>query len=128
MLTIFDHINAALFTKDKSIIENSEEENALSPFMLNRWISMYSSDLANIVNTTSNKYITKMSKREFFDFITAVFPKVKFKRITYIKKTASKSKTDKDEEEQENNTRIARILECSTREIEEMKAMVDFLK
>lgn len=128
MLTIFDYINAAVFTKDKNIIQTVEDEASLSPYMLNRWISMYSPDMANIVNMTTNRYISTLNKQEFFNFIVAVFPKVKFKRIAYIKKVSTKTKEKEEEDDSFTDKKIAQLYECSSREIREMKEMVDLLK
>jgi hypothetical protein len=94
-MTIFDYINSILFTK-KKIELNCDEESQFSLFMLNRWCSFYSKELANYVNQTTNTYAGLYNlKQEQYDLIYNTAPKLKFKRIEYIKKV----KKDKEEED-----------------------------
>lgn len=115
-MTIFDHLNSILFTKKRDTLTNVDDESTFSPYMTNRWISMYSSDLANIINNTSNRYINCFNKQEFYNFLSAVLPRVRFKRIAYIKKKTEK----KDEKEQNIIELIAKSREISIREAREL--------
>ena len=115
-MTIFDHLNSILFTKKRDSLTNIDDESTFSPYMANRWISMYSSDLANIINNTSNRYINCFNKQEFYSFLTSVLPKVRYKRISYIKK-----KTEKENEKEQNIIELlAKSREISIREAKEL--------
>ena len=93
-MSIFDILNSILFSK-KKIDLNLEDENTLGgPFMLNRWISMYSKEMCSIVNIFLNKQYLFDDKNELYNFYLNFLPKQKFKRINYIKKT-KKEKEDK---------------------------------
>ena len=86
MNTIFTHLNNIVHYKkfDPSI----ESDNAYNPYMINRWISMYSPQMATIVNHTVNMYWTVFtSKHQHNKFISGVIPKSKVYRINYIKKS-----------------------------------------
>jgi hypothetical protein len=118
--TIFDYINSVLFSKKKLNTIN-EEESQFSLYMLNRWCSMYSTDIASIINESTNLYGKSFSTRqEQYEYALSIFPKVKSKKINYIKK--------KKEEKLEENTDIpiiAKNMEISQREVLEY---IDFLE
>lgn len=118
-MTIFDHISNIAFTKKKSSLDTYDEETQFIPFMVNRWLSMYSPELALITNKL-NKYIGVFeSKQQLFKLFVATIPKVHFRRISYIKKKDHKT------EENENADLLAKNLEISSREV---NAYIDFLK
>lgn len=110
MENIFDFINSLIFSK-KRITFNDENKTGYVPFMINRWCSFYSKDLANIINQTVNKF-TFLNKEEHYSFLYNFLPKVKFSKINYIKK---KDKTT--DKEDENISMLAKNLELSKREI-----------
>jgi hypothetical protein len=94
-MNIFDFINCILFSK-KKIELNCDDESQFNSFMLNRWSSFYSKEIANFINETTNRYASIYStKQEQFNLFINLLPMVKFKRINYIKK----SKIDKENEE-----------------------------
>ena len=112
-MTIFDCLNDILFTKRGKLLRNVDEESEFNQYMINRWTSMYSPNMAILVNNTTNwLYSTFETKQQFYKFVLSIFPKVGRKRIHYIKKI----KQDK-EEELENLELIAQRLELSQREI-----------
>lgn len=121
METIFDYLDAILFNKQKPQTIN-ESETQFSLYMVNRWITMYSTDSAKIVNETSNTYGSILgSKQDQFDFLFNIIPKQKNKRrIDYIKKNKEKNPETKD-----SNNSIARYKELSVREID---SYVDLLE
>jgi len=131
MKTIFDYTNAILFSKDRSVFSNIEDETIFSPFMTNRWISMYSPEMATVVNVTTNKYwqIFK-NKKEFFNFYVSIFPQLRRKKIIYIKKVKKETVkvSEKQKERQEEIALIAKNLQISTREVEEMQETLASLK
>jgi cell division protein FtsX len=110
--TIFNFIDSVLFNKKKLNTIN-EGETQFNLYMLNRWSSMYSADIAQIINETTNLYgKTFSSKQEQYEFALNLLPKVKKKRINYIKKNK--------EEKEELNIEVklvANAMELSQREI-----------
>ena len=112
--TIFNFIDSVLFTKKKLNTIN-EGETQFNLYMLNRWCSMYSSDIAQILNETTNKYGKLFqTKQEQYDFILNMLPRVKKKRLNYIKKVKEESKKEDTE-----LALIAKAMEMSKRELEE---------
>jgi hypothetical protein len=112
--TIFNFIDSVLFTKKKLNTIN-EGETQFNLYMLNRWGSMYSSDVAYIINETSNKYGKLFqTKEEQYQFVLNMLPKVKKKRINYIKKTKEEAKKEDNE-----ILLIAKAMEISKRELEQ---------
>jgi hypothetical protein len=111
-MTIFDFITSVLVTKQKNCLNSVDEESEFSPYMLNRWLSMYSPSVA-LCSNVLNKYLSVFeSKKDLYSLFISVMPKVASKRISYIKKVK--------EEKKEENTDIAKIaqnLELSEREI-----------
>jgi hypothetical protein len=111
-MTIFDYIASILFNKKQNCLNSVDEESSFSPYIVNRWLSMYSPDLA-IYSNIINKYLGVFeNKRELYSLFVAVFPKVPSKRITYIKK-----KKKEKEEEDITLKQAALNLEMSQREI-----------
>ena len=125
MKTIFDYINSILYTKNSNSLESVDDESQFSAYMTNRWISMHSLELAIIVNMTTNKYCGIFdNKKSLFDFYLSIFPKLKYKRIQYIKKAAK----EKESDAVDITPLIAVNMECSQREIKSNRILVDYLK
>ena len=122
-MTIFDFINDVLFTK-KNTMQSLDDESTFSPYMLNRWISMYSPEMAQDCNII-NKYLGAFeNKKDLFNLFIATFKKVPFKRINYIKKYKEEKK-----EECEQLNLLAKSYELSKREIKQYLELKDgFLK
>jgi hypothetical protein len=122
-MTIFDFINDVLFTK-KNTMQSLDDESTFSPYMLNRWISMYSPAMARDCNII-NKYLGAFeNKKDLFNLFVATFKKVPFKRINYIKKHKEEKK-----EECEQLDLLAKSYELSKREIKQYLELKDgFLK
>ncbi len=94
-MTIFDYINSVLYTKNH-ITLNCDDESQFNSFMFNRWVSFYSSDMNNIVNEVTNRQIPSLiTKQDQYDMFFYIMPKLKYKKIDYIKKV---KKEDKEEE------------------------------
>lgn len=112
-MTIFNILSDILYTKNKSSLCNIDDESIFSPFLINRWISMYSSNTAKLCNII-NKYIGIFEdKKSLYSLFMILFPKVSNKKINYIKKV----KEDKGEDNKALLTMIAKNRELSTREI-----------
>jgi len=121
MENIFELLNWIL-RKTKSF---PIDENDLSLFMLNRWLSMANSDVAKIVNLTYNRW--NISKDEYdrdhvIRFYQKIIPKYT-KRITYIKKT----KKVKDKEAVDDIT-VCQNLEISKKELIRYNKLLEDLK
>lgn len=118
MITIFDFISDILFLKSKKSLKNIDNENTFSPFIFNRWVSMYSPRLALQANI-ANKYLSFTNiKTDMFNLFYHLFDRVPQKKITYFKK-------NKEEKVKENNDSLyARALELSVREIKNYKELL----
>ena len=112
-MTVFDQINDILFHKKR--VSSSYEDNPFSGYMANRWISMYSPELAIVVNNSTNwLYSIFETKDQYYNFLFVIIPKVKQKYIRYIKKTKP---GEVEREKEEEITILARNLELSKREV-----------
>lgn len=113
-MLLFDFIRDIVFRKKGDLLNNPDAENEFQPFMMQRWLSMHSPDLAKTINLTTNRlWSIYESKKDWYkDFLTFI-PKTYNKKIKYIKK--AKEKVDK--EEQEVIDFLARTKEMSKREV-----------
>lgn len=120
-MTIFDFLSSILFTKNKIAISTIDSENEFSPFLVNRWISMYSSSCAKNSNIL-NKFTGCLSKAEFYSLCIAVFDKVANKKINYFKKKRDEEKNNKED----LILKISAAKELSTREIKEYFKLLNY--
>jgi len=112
--TIFNYIDSVLFTKQK-LNKLNEDETQFNLYMLNRWCSMYSPDMAHIINETTNRQKELFTlKQDQYNYVLNILPKVKKKRINYIKKVKSE-----EEKEDENISITAKVMEISQREVKQ---------
>ena len=110
--TIFNYVDSVLFSKKKLNTIN-EGETQFNLYMLNRWCSMYSPDIAQIINETTNRYTKSISlKQDQYEFSYNILPKCKKEKINYIKK--NKEEKVKEKEYIKN---YSQLLELSEREI-----------
>jgi hypothetical protein len=117
-VTIFDYISNILFTKKENCFSTLDDEKQFSPYLINRWLSMYGKSTVTACDT-ANKYSQIFSnKSDCYKFMSAIFPKMSQKKIEYIKKK-------KSEEENTELSLIAKNKELSTREV---KYYIDLLK
>jgi hypothetical protein len=123
-MTIFDFLNSLLYTK-KDLDLNVEDEQMFNLYMINRWCSMYSKEVATIINHTSNQNIAGIfdGKNEQFKFMQHLLPKVKFKRLNYIKK-----KKEPKTEEVANLKLQAKNKQISVRELKAYNDILGKLK
>ena len=119
-MTIFDIISNILFKKQNNCLSTVDQESNFQPYIVNRWLSMYSPVIAKHSNIL-NKYLSIFdNKKDLLTLFAAVFPKMPFKKIDYIKKV-KENKIDKDE----NIPLLATNLELSKREIEQYIAFLN---
>ena len=94
-------------------MSNIDNESEYVPYMINRWVSMYSPEHATIINSTVNwLHPVFETKVDHYNFLHTVLPKSSWRRINYIKKNKKE-----DEEEYENLELLASTLELSKREV-----------
>lgn len=123
-MTIFDAIKDILFTKKQTCFSSVDDEGEFVPFLVNRWLSMYSPEVA-LTSNNINKYIGIFeNKKDLYSLFMAVFPKMPFKKINYIKKI----KENKDTKEQETISLLAKNKELSQREIIDYISKLNYLK
>ena len=97
-MTIFQYLNSLLFSK-KKIDMNCDDESQFNLFMINRWTSMYSKEINEYINETSNKYWSLFDdKLNQYNYLYSLLPRLKFKKIAYLKKN-KKEKKDKEEKQ-----------------------------
>lgn len=96
-MTVFDVLQDVLFKKKGDLLTTTDAETELVPFMINRWISMYSESNAILINETSNVvWPVIQTKQEWYKFYLTVIPKSKYKKINYIKKEKPEKKSKDD--------------------------------
>tara|TARA_R110000772_G_scaffold53371_4_gene122203 strand:- start:723 stop:1106 length:384 start_codon:yes stop_codon:yes gene_type:complete len=123
----FFQLQNKLFYSDKSKSAeflDSEGEQAFVPFLINRWLTMYSKDTVEFTNETLNKYcgIFDTDKQKTYRFYYNLIPRLKFKRINYVKKV----KRDKAEQEDLDQLKlIARNKHISVRELKMYRNLLD---
>ena len=98
--------------KDKAQDLDAEGEQAFVPFLFNRWLSFYNNDMSVFTNETLNKFSTIFeNKQDAYKLYYYLIPRLKFKRISYIKKIK------KDKEEEIDLSRLAKNKNISVREL-----------
>ena len=123
----FFQLQNKLFYSDKNKSAeflDSEGEQAFVPFLLNRWLTMYSKQTVSFVNDTLNKYcgVFDTDKQKTYRLYYNLIPRLKFKRINYIKKV----KKDKAEQEDLDQLKlIARNKNISIRELKMYRNLLD---
>ena len=115
MLTIFQILNDIIVTKKGNLLDNVEDEDQFIPFIVCRWLSMYSPEYAQIINATTNKHYNIFdTKKEWYEYLIKVLPKGSPGRIHYIKKEKRKELNNFDEIVKF----LAKRFEISRREVE----------
>ena len=113
MANIFSFINDILFKKKGDVLNNIDTESEYNPYMVNRWISMYSPQMSILINNTVNKYYSIFNtKKDNYKFLVSFLPKTRPYRITYIKKVSKKA-----DDTSEAISILSKNLELSKREI-----------
>ena len=98
--------------KDKAEDLDTEGEQAFVPFLFNRWLSFYNNDMSVFTNETFNKFSTIFDdKQQAYRLYYYLIPRLKWKKIGYIKKKK------KDVAEEEHLELIAKNKNISKREL-----------
>ena len=96
--TIFTYLSNILYKKSDNVFSNIDSEDTYNHYMMCRWLSMHSPQVAKVVNDTANwLYPIFNTKEESYKFLNTIIPHQNFRRINYIKKnkknTAEKGET-----------------------------------
>ena len=118
MINIFAYLNDILYKKRGDLLKDQDAENVYVPYMVNRWLSMYSPDTCQLVNVTNKYWNSYETKQQWYKMLITLIPRCKFKKINYIKKTKEKVKV-KDEQEALISALSSRM-EMSRKEILDM--------
>lgn len=114
-MTIFDQIKYVAFTKQH--IDVMQTDQPVSPYMLQRWLSMYSPPIAMLINAMTNQlWKGNTDPQQFVNLLEVVVPKLQFARISYIKKPLAEQVDDKKQAPIEI---IAQLLQISQKEAAE---------
>jgi len=117
IIMLFDFIKDILYEKKGDLLDNPDNHVEFQPYMLQRWMSMYSPDMAKIINLTTNRlYPIYNDKNEWYKALLTIIPKGKFKRIKYISK--QKKEVKKDDDTKRIIKIIAQNKQISQREVE----------
>ena len=111
---LFDLLDKLLVSKKKIDINIGDE--TVHPYIINRWISMYSPEMATVINNTGNWLYSVFDNNhnDYFKFLQRFLPSMQNKRIYYIKK----EKKNPHEEGEDNNIKLlSNNLELCEREI-----------
>ena len=110
----FFQLQNKLFYSKKGKAEDidAEGEQAFVPFMFNRWLSFYNNDMCVFTNETFNKFSTIFDdKQQAYRLYYYLIPRLKWKKIKYIKKKK------REAEEEENLELVAKNKNISRREL-----------
>ena len=111
---MFDCLNKVLYKTKGPDTSNINEKEEFVPYMVQRWGSMYSPQIAILINETSNRHWTILNDKEmWFNYMHGVVPVCKFKRFSYIRK----KKEEKAQIKKDILGKVATNLELSSREL-----------
>ena len=126
-MTIFDILGDIFRNKTGKLIENSDFSEALqSPYILQRWISMYSTQNAYLVSETTNKLCSGlMEDKELWYklYLTIIDKQSKYTKTKYIKRTKNVVK----EEHNTILTKLSNVYEISKKEVESNMKLLETL-
>ena len=110
MKNTFDIIDNIINKKEQYSISPDDD---FVPYMIQRWISMISPEMAYVINETSNTHFAAMQDKQMWnDYFLTTIPKIGRKKIKYLKKDKPKHSQDiKD---------LAQMMEISCRELCEL--------
>ncbi len=114
MKSIFDQLKDIVETKSGTLLDDFDALQNFSPYMINRWLSMYNTSTCILLNETTNKmYRGVETKEQWYKLFLTLTPKQKSKYIKYIKK--NKEKISKDYKKE--ISQLAKYYEVSENEI-----------
>lgn len=81
-----DYIKDIINIKRGDILDFPENEINFSPYTVQRFISMLSPEICEIVNEVTNKRLSTLTKKQFYRLLLIVIPKQNKSYIKYFKK------------------------------------------
>ena len=116
-MQLFDQLFDIIHDKQNKLSNDVEDENEFVPFLIQRWLSMYSSNFAILLNNSTNMLWRAIDdKVTWYKMFSAVLPKSPRKKIAYIKKNQEKKKAAKIDKDVVKL--LADNMELSQREVE----------
>ena len=118
MINIFDYIKDILYRKKGTLLSNQDSETQFQPYMVQRWLSMYSPKMAKLLNQTLNRRwsaFESTDKQAWYKIFLVLVPRSPFRKIAYIKKNKELKKADP--ERQQLIKYLAAQMEMSEKEI-----------
>lgn len=114
MKNTFEHINNLINKKEQYTITSDDD---FVPYMIQRWISMVSPQVAFVLNETSNSQFSALTDKQMWhDYFLTVIPRLGYKKIKYLKK-----------EKQEVSKDISEFASKNEISIREAKEILDIL-
>lgn len=112
---MFNIVRDILHNKTGEYLTDAEAMNEYSLYMVQRWISMFSNQPIEFLNSSVNIVYGALDNEESYKFLLTVLPKYKYKRIEYIKVGVKPKKKKEDEEVsiniEENREKLDRSVE-----------------
>lgn len=123
----FQMINEVLFYK-KGQIPNEDDLKLFAPFLINRYASMYSPEMCEYINFMLNENNKiNLTPMELYRLFHTIIPKLRYKKIAYIKKSAKNTDT-LTKKEQELQDKIKCIAYNKELSIKEVNNLINFAK
>lgn len=99
-MNIFDQLRDIISDKKNKLSEDFELEKDFVPYMTQRWLSFYSNEFAQLLNSSTNIVWKGIEDKSiWYKLFTGILPKSKFKNIKYIKKNKEAKTTVKLDKE-----------------------------
>jgi hypothetical protein len=108
----FTHLKNVLYKKDNNLLSNNDLYKDFNIYLMNKWMSFYSTDMCIYINEFCNLYKNFDDKKEWYQYYLKIIPKMRFKKINYIKKGKKSEEVSKEAIEM-----LAQANEMSCREI-----------
>jgi len=92
-MLLFSFLKDIIYRKEGNLLDNPDNEREFQPYLMQRWLSMYSDNTAKLLNCTVNRlYPVFETKQEWYKILLTTIPMSYFKKIKYIKKTKKDKK------------------------------------
>ena len=86
-MNVFDQLKDIITDKQNKLSEDCELEKEFVPYMTQRWLSFYSDQFAQIMNSSVNVLWKGLDEKQmWYKLFLGIIPKSRFKSIKYIKK------------------------------------------
>lgn len=116
-MKLFDFLKDIIYKKQGDLLEDLDSKKEFQPYLIQRWLSMYSPDVSNAMNESTNRLWTIFGdKEDWYKSFLYLLPILKFKKIEYIKKN-KKEKNEILQKKEDTIKFLAKNHELSEREI-----------